>query len=193
MTHTLEGDFSFGEVGVSSMVIGSLDGGWGLPVLILTLLLALKYTGVSLFRFSFGWGEVPRVASIAAASLARISAIFSFGFPFLGIPVESRIVADFGPPVEVDFNFPVETEGTVLACLAEGAYSFDFSETALGVPSMTWTFSVLSTLLCSLFSLGVSVVLAPSILAALFLSCFPFCSPFGVLARVSWPVSFFSA
>ena len=148
------------------MVIGSLDGGWGLPVLILTLLLSLKYRGVSLFRFSFGWEEVLRVASTAATSLARISAVFSFCFPFSGLPVESPVVADFWLPVEVVFNFPVETDDTILACLAEGAFSFNFAEAALEVPSLTWTFSVLSTLLCSLFSLGISVVLSPSILAA---------------------------
>ena len=148
------------------MVIGSLDGGWGLPDLILTLLLALKYRGVSLFRFSFGWGEVLRVASPAATSLARISAIFSFCFPFSGLPVESPVVANFWLPVEAGFNFPVETDGTVLACLAEGDFSFNFAKVALEVPSLTWTFSVLSTLLYSLFSLGVSVVLSRSVLAA---------------------------
>ena len=71
----LEGDLSLGVVGVSTIVIVSFHGGWGLPVLILTLLLALKYRGVSLFHFSFGLGEVPRVASMAATSLARISVI----------------------------------------------------------------------------------------------------------------------
>ena len=95
MTDIFEGDLSLGEVGVSSMVIGSLDGGWGLPVLILTLLLALKYRGVSLFHFAFGLGGVLRVASTAAASLARISAVFPFCVPFLGLPVESLVAADF--------------------------------------------------------------------------------------------------
>ena len=83
----LEGDLSFGVVGVSTMVIGSLDGGWGMPVLILTLLLALKYRGGSLFHFSFGLGDVLRVANIAATSLAKILADFSFCCPFPGLPV----------------------------------------------------------------------------------------------------------
>ena len=73
----MEGDVSLGAVGVSTIVIGSFDGGWGLPVLILTLLLSLKYKGVSLFHFFFGLGEVLRVASIAIAALERISTEFS--------------------------------------------------------------------------------------------------------------------
>lgn len=130
MTDIFEGGLSLGEVGVSFMVIGSLDGGWGLPILILTLLLALIYRGVSLFRFSFGLGGVLRVPSTTAASLARISAIFPFCVPFSGLPVESPVAADFWLPVEVVFYFPVETGGTVLAYLAEGALSFDFAEAA---------------------------------------------------------------
>ena len=91
----LEGDLSFGVVGVSTMVIGSFDGGWGLLVLILTLLLALKYRGVSLFHFSFGLGEVLRVASIATASLARITTDFSFCCPFSRLPVEIHVLTVF--------------------------------------------------------------------------------------------------
>ena len=174
----LEGDLSLGVVGLSKIVIGSFDGGWGLPVLIFTLLLALKYRGVSLFRFSFGLGDVPRVASTAAASLARISANFSFCCPFSGLSVESPVVAGFWLPVEAVFKlpveiafwFPVEADGTVLACLAEAV---------LGVPSLAWTFSVLSTLLCSFFSLGVGVILPPPVLAAWPFSCVPFYSFFG--------------
>ena len=148
----LEGDVSLGVVGVSTIVIGSFDGGWGLPALILTLLLALKYKGASLFHFSLGLGEVLRVASTATASRARISAVFSFYVLFSGLPVESPIVADFWLRVEAVFNFPVETDGTVLACLVEGAFFFSLAVAALGVPSLAWNFSVLSTLLCSLFS-----------------------------------------
>ena len=99
----LEGDFSLGEVGVSSMTIGLLDGGCGLPVFILTLLRALKYRGVSLFLFSFGLGGVLRPASTAAASLARISAFFSLGFTFSGLPVEDPVLVNFGLPVEDPF------------------------------------------------------------------------------------------
>jgi len=197
----LEGDLSLGVVGVSTIVIGSFDGGWGLPVLILTLLLALKYRGVSLFHFSFGLGEVPRVASTAAASLARISADFSFCCPFSGLPVESPVVvgfwlpveAVFKLPVEIAFWFPVEADGTVLACLAEGAFSFSLAEVALGVPSLAWTFSVLSTMLCSLFSFGVGVILPPLVLAAWPFSCVAFYSFFGVFPGVSCPLAFFSA
>jgi len=79
---------------VSSIVIGLLDGGCGLPVFILTLLLALKYRGISLFHFSFGLGGVLRAASMVAASLSRISALFSFGFLFSGLPVEGPASAD---------------------------------------------------------------------------------------------------
>src|ERR1700728_835537 len=103
----LEGDLSLGVVGVSTIVIGYLDGGWGLPVLILTLLLALKYRGVSLFRFSFGLGGVLRAASTTASSLARISADFFFCCPPFGLPVESPVAVAFWLPVEVVFNFPV--------------------------------------------------------------------------------------
>jgi len=197
----LEGDLSLGVVGVSTIVIGSFDGGWGLPVLILTLLLALKYKGVSLFRFSFGLGEVLRVASIASASLARISADFSFCCPSFGIPVESPVVIAFGLPVEAVFNFPieilccfpVEAEGTVLAYLAEGTFPFNLAEVALGVPLLTWTFSVRSALLCSLFSLGVGAILSSPVLAACPFSGVPFYSFFSVLPGVSCSLTFFSA
>ena len=133
------------------------------------------------------------MASTAATYLATILAIFSSFFPFSGLPIESPVAADFWLPVEAVFDFPVETGGTVLACLAEGASPFDFNEVALGVPLLTWTFSVLSTLLRNLFSLGVSVGLSPSVLAAWFFSCFYLCSSFGALAVVSWPFPFFSA
>jgi len=81
----------------------------GSTVLILTLLLALKYSGSSLFHFSFCLGDVLRVASTAAASLEKISGDFSFCFPFLRLPVESPIVAIFCLPVEVVFWIPLET------------------------------------------------------------------------------------
>ncbi len=55
MMDALEGDLSFGVVGISTIVIGSFDGSWGLPVLMLTLLLALKYIGVPLFRSLLAW------------------------------------------------------------------------------------------------------------------------------------------
>jgi len=140
----LEGDLSFGAIGVSIIVIGSFDGGWGLPVLILTLLLALKYRGVSLFHFSFCLGDVLRVASTAAASLARISADFSFCCPFFRLPVEMPVVAGFwltvevvfGLPVEMAFWLPIEPVSTVLAYLAEGALSFNLAKATLGVPSL---------------------------------------------------------
>jgi len=84
---------------------------------ILTLLLALKYRGASLFRFSLGFGGVLRAASTAAASLSRLSAFFSFGFFSLGLPVEVA----FCFPVETGFGFPVETGfGTDLAGLSDG-------------------------------------------------------------------------
>ena len=78
MIDILEGDSSFFSVGVSSMKIGSFDGGWGLPTLILVLLLALKYMEVYPFPFPFCFVGVLNAASTAAASLANISGDVSF-------------------------------------------------------------------------------------------------------------------
>ena len=191
VTDIFEGDLSLGEVGASSIVIGLLDGGCGLPVFILTLLLALKYRGASLFRFSLGLGGVLRAASTVTTSLSRISALFSFGFLSLGLPVEGSVSADFWLPVEAVFSLPVETGGTDLAGLADGVFLFGLGEAAFEVPIVTWACSVLPTLLCNLFSLGVKVDFSPFSSAA-FSSCFPFWSFFGVLAVGSWPLSFFS-
>ncbi len=74
------GDSSFGLVVVSSMAIGSFDCGWGLLALIYVLLLALKYMEGSLFHFPFCFGDVLKVASTIAASLAKISGDFPFLF-----------------------------------------------------------------------------------------------------------------
>ena len=115
---------------MSSIVIGLLDGGCGLPFFILTLLLALKYRGASLFRFSLGFGGVLRAASTATASLSRIFAFFSFGFLSLGLPVEGPATADFCLPLEAGFGFPVETGGTDLASLADGVLLFGLGEAA---------------------------------------------------------------
>jgi len=82
--------------------------------------LALKYSGSSLFHFSFSLGEVLRAASTAATSLARISTNFSFYFPFSELPIESP-VADFWLPVEAVFTLPD------LACMAGGVFVFNFS------------------------------------------------------------------
>jgi len=83
--------------------------------------LALKYSGISLFHFSFSLGEVLRAASTAATSLVRISTDFSFYFPFSGLPVES-LVADFWLPVEAVFTLPD------LACMAGGVFFFNFAD-----------------------------------------------------------------
>lgn len=91
----LEGDLSFYVVGVSIIVIGSFDGGWGLPVFILMLLLALKNMEASLFHFAFCFGDVLRVASTAAASLAKISGDFSFCCIVSRLPVESLVLTVF--------------------------------------------------------------------------------------------------
>jgi len=135
------------------MVIGSLDGGWGLPVLILMLLLALKYSEGSLFLFPFYLGDVLRVARKATTSLAKMSGDFSFFCPFPRLPVESLVVTIFWFPVEAIFWLPIETVYrlpvelvfTDLACLARGAFSLTCVVVSLGVPSLVWTFSVLST------------------------------------------------
>ena len=135
--------------GVSTIVIGPLDCfSFGMPVLILVLLLALKYMEGSLFRFSFCFGDVLRVASIVAASLAGTSGDSSFPCPFSRLPVESLVLtifwlpveAVFGIPLEVAFWLPVEPVCTVLACFARGAFSFSLAMAALGVPSLAWMF-----------------------------------------------------
>jgi len=76
----LERDLSFCVAGMSTIVIGSFDGGWRLLVFILTLLLALIYREGSLFCFPFCFGDVLRVASTAAASLVKISGDVPFVF-----------------------------------------------------------------------------------------------------------------
>jgi len=101
----LEGDLSLSVVGISTIVIGSSHGGWGLPVLILTLLLALKYKGVSLFHFSFGLGQVLRAAITAVASLSRILIDFSFCCLFSGLHVESPVVVGFWLPKKLFLIF----------------------------------------------------------------------------------------
>ena len=112
-------------------------------------------------------------------------------FPFSGLPVESPVATDFWLPVEAVFYFPVETGGTVLAYFAEYAFLFDLVEAAVKVPLLTSNGSVLSTLLCNLFSLGINMDLSSFSLATFF-SCFSFCSFFGALAVGSWPFPFFS-
>jgi len=99
----LEGDISFGVACVSTIVMGSFDGGWGLPVFILMLLLALKYMEGSLFRFPFCFGDVLRVASMTAASLAKISGDFSLCCPSSRLPVESPVLTIFWLPIEMVF------------------------------------------------------------------------------------------
>jgi len=144
--------FFFCVVGVSTIVIGSFERGLGLPISILTPLLALKYRGGSLFRFSFCLGDLLRVASIAAASLAKISGDFSFCYPFPRLPVESPVVAVLWLPVEIVFCLPVEIVCWLpaepvfpdLACLAGGAFSLICAVVSLGVPLLVWTFSFLS-------------------------------------------------
>ena len=132
----LEGDLSFCVAGVSTIVIGSFEGGWGLPVFIITLLLALKYMEGSLFHFPLYFGDVFRVASTAAASLAKISGDFSFYFLFSRLPVESPVLTVFWLPVEMVFRLPVELVFTILACLAGGSFSLNCVVFALGVPSL---------------------------------------------------------
>lgn len=122
-----EGDFSFCVVGVSTIVIGSFDYGWGLPVFIRMLLLALKYMEGSLFHFPFCSGDVLRVARTAATSLARISGDFSFCCPVFRLPVESPVLTIFWLPVETVSMFPVEIVSTVLVCLARFGSSSFFS------------------------------------------------------------------
>lgn len=68
-----EGDSSFFIVGASSMIMGSFDGGWGLPTSIMVLLQALKYIDVYLFLFPFWVAGVFNVARTVSASLASVS------------------------------------------------------------------------------------------------------------------------
>jgi len=162
----LEGDLSFCVAGVSTIVIGSFDGGWGLPVFILMLLLALKYMEGSLFHFPFFFGDVLRVANTAAASLAKISGNFSFCCPVSKLCVESLVLTVVWLPIEMVFWLPVGTVFTVLVCLARGAFPFNFAMVALGVSSLSWTFSVLSALICNRFTLGVCAFLPPTVLGS---------------------------
>ena len=62
--------------------------------------------------------DVLRVASTGVASLAKISANFSFCCPFPKLPVESPIVVIFWLPIEVVFPD--------LGCLAGGAFSLTY-------------------------------------------------------------------
>ena len=89
--------------------------------------LALKYSGISLFHFSFGFGDVPRVVSIVVASLAIISADFSLCCPFSELPVESPVVAGSWLPVEAVFCLPIETNFPDFACMAGGVFFFNFA------------------------------------------------------------------
>ena len=82
----LEGGSSFCLAFVSLMTIFSFSCGLGLPTLIRVLLLALKYMECSFFHFSFYLVDVLRVASTGAASLAKISAIFSLCCPLPKLP-----------------------------------------------------------------------------------------------------------
>jgi len=91
----LEGGSSLCLAFVSLMIIFSFVCGLGLPTFIRVLLLALKYMEGSLFHFSFYLGDVLRVANTAVASLAKISANFSFCCPFPRLPVEGPVVAVF--------------------------------------------------------------------------------------------------
>lgn len=103
------------------------------------------------------------------------------------LPVEDV----FNLLVETSFWVPVEVDGIALACFAEGALSFLFAEATLGVCLLAWTSSILSTLLCRLFSMGVGVILPTPVLAAWPFSCGP-CYFFGVFPGVSFPLAFFS-
>jgi len=69
----LEGDSSFVTVGASSMIMGSFEGGWGFPTLILVLLRDFKYINVYLFLFPFCLARVLSAARTTAASLASVS------------------------------------------------------------------------------------------------------------------------
>ena len=164
-----EGDFSFCVAGVSTIIIGSFDCGWGLLVFIRMLLLALKFMEGSLFRCPFCFGDMLRVASTAAASLAKISGDISFCCSVSMLPVESLVLTVFWLPVETVF--------TISIYLATGVFSFNFVVVALGVPSPAWTFSVLSTLICNRFSLGICAFIPPTVLgsSAWPFSCFSSC------------------
>ena len=171
------GDSSFGLVVVSSMTIGSFDCGWGLPVFIRMLLLALKYMEGSLFCFPFCFGDVLRAASIAAASLAKISGDFSFCCSVSILLVESTMSTVFRFAVETIFMLPIETVLTVSVCLVGCVFHFNFCVVALVVPSFVWTFSVLFALLYNHFSLGVCAIVPPTVLGSAIwpISPFPLC------------------
>ena len=173
-----EGDLSFCLVGVSTIVIGSFDCGWGLPIFICMLFLALKYMEGSLFHFPFFFGDVLRAASIATASLAKISGDFSFYYSVSMLPIESPVSTVFMLPIETFFMLPVEIVSTISVYLAGCVIPFSFYVVALVVPSFMWTFSVLFALLCNYFSLGVCAIVPPTVLGSAIwpISPFPLCS-----------------
>ena len=85
----LEVDSSSLTNGESSIIIGTIEDGWGLLVLILVLFLVLKYMEACLFLFFFGLIGVLREVRVVASSLSRVS-----GDPSLS----SASTASFSPP-----------------------------------------------------------------------------------------------
>lgn len=73
MIRVLEGDSSTLTVGESLIVMGIVEDGWGFPVFILLLFLALKYMEACLLIFSFGFICVLRFVRAAVSSLSRVS------------------------------------------------------------------------------------------------------------------------
>lgn len=161
----IEEDLSFCLIGVSTIVIGSFDCGWGLPVFICMLLLALKYIEGSLFRFPFFSGVMLKATSTTTTSLVRISGDFSFFYSVFMLPIE----AVFGLPVEAVFRLPIEVGSrlpveTVSAYLVDCVFPFNSCLVTSVVTSFVWAFPVLSALLCSRFSLGVCAIVPTTVL-----------------------------
>lgn len=101
----------------------------------------------------------------------------------------------FWLPVETVFWLPVELVFTILCCLAGGAFSFNFVVVSLGLPSLSWTFSVFYALISNRFSIGVCPFIPPTVLAS---ETWPFphsssCTFYGGLSRVSLPLALSSA
>lgn len=92
------------------MIVGSFDGGAGLPTLILFLLLAMKYIDACLFLFPFCLIGVLNVASINAASLASVSGDISSHY-FSSLP--STI-------------FPESLISAFVSAITGGVFSFSY-------------------------------------------------------------------
>ena len=104
MIGALEGDYFPWVEGEYSIIIGTFEEGWGFPVLILVLFLALKYIEVCLILFCFGLIGVLRVARVVVSSFSRVSqdtscSVFSTSFSVFVCSVSPALFLQRSPPL----------------------------------------------------------------------------------------------